>query len=163
MGRTFYVTTPIYYVNDKPHIGTAYTTVAADALARYQRLKGQKVFFLTGTDEHGQHVARAAEANGKSPQEWADIMVEYFTKLWKRLNISNDDFIRTTSGRHTKVAQDFIKRLYENGDIYLDTYEGWYCVPDETFWLPSQLVDGRCPQCGREVEILKEENYFFRL
>ena len=163
MGKTFYVTTPIYYVNDKPHIGTAYTTVAADALARYHRLKGEKVFFLTGTDEHGQHVARAAEQHGVSPQQWADTMVEYFTKLWKHLNISNDYFVRTTSPNHARVAQKFMQRLYENGDIYLDTYEGWYCVPDETFWLPSQLVDGKCPQCGREVEIVKEDNYFFRL
>lgn len=163
MGKTFYVTTPIYYVNDKPHIGTAYTTVAADALARYHRLKGEKVFFLTGTDEHGQHVARAAEQHGVSPQQWADTMVEYFTMLWKHLNISNDYFVRTTSPNHARVAQEFMQRLYENGDIYLDSYEGWYCVPDETFWLPSQLVDGKCPQCGREVEIVKEDNYFFRL
>jgi methionyl-tRNA synthetase len=163
MGKTFYVTTPIYYVNDRPHIGTAYTTVAADATARYQRLQGREVFFLTGTDEHGQHVARAAEAHGVSPQEWADTMVEYFSRLWNRLNISNDYFIRTTSSKHMEAAQKLIAKLYENGDIYLDTYEGWYCVPDETFWLPSQLIDGRCPQCGREVELVKEENYFFRL
>ena len=163
MGIHFCVTTPIYYVNDKPHIGTAYTTVAGDALARYRRLKGEEVFFLTGTDEHGQHVARAAERNGVSPQEWADRMVEYFTKLWKSLNISNDYFIRTTSAKHAGVAREFIQELYDNGDIYLDTYEGWYCVPDETFWLPSQLVEGKCPQCGREVEIVQEENYFFRL
>ncbi|OFW58594.1 MAG: methionine--tRNA ligase, partial [Candidatus Solincola sediminis] len=136
---------------------------AADALARYHRLKGERVFFLTGTDEHGQHVARAAEVHGVSPQEWADTMVVYFTKLWQHLNISNDYFVRTTSPDHARVAREFMQRLYENGDIYLDSYEGWYCVPDETFWLPSQLVDGKCPQCGREVEILKEENYFFRL
>lgn len=164
MDKTFYyVTTPIYYVNDQPHIGTAYTTVAADALARYHRLKGEPVFFLTGTDEHGQHVARAAEKAGVSPQEWADGMVEHFTKVWKLLNISNDFFIRTTSPRHAEVAQRFIQTLYDKGDVYLDTYEGWYCVPCESFWLPSQLVDGKCPQCGREVEMLQEENYFFRL
>ncbi len=163
MNKSFYVTTPIYYVNDMPHIGTAYTTVAADALARYHRLKGEEVFFLTGTDEHGQHVARAAERNGVSPQEWADRMVVHFTEVWERLNISNDYFIRTTDPKHVEVARNFIQLLYDKGDIYLDTYEGWYCVPDESFWLPSQLVDGKCPQCGREVEMVQEENYFFRL
>ncbi|MBC7248352.1 MAG: methionine--tRNA ligase [Actinobacteria bacterium] len=163
MDKSYYVTTPIYYVNDMPHIGTAYTTVAADALARYHRLKGEEVFFLTGTDEHGQHVARAAERNGVSPQEWADRMVTHFTEVWKRLNISNDFFIRTTDPKHMEVARNFIQLLYDKGDIYLDTYEGWYCVPDESFWLPSQLVDGKCPQCGREVEMVQEENYFFRL
>jgi methionyl-tRNA synthetase len=163
MGSTFYVTTPIYYVNDLPHIGTAYTTVAADVLARFHRLKGEEVFFLTGTDEHGQHVERAAERNGVSPQEWADRMVVHFTDVWKALNISNDFFIRTTSPRHTEVARDFIGVLFKQGDIYKDAYEGWYCVPDESFWLPSQLADGKCPQCGREVEMLKEDNYFFRL
>lgn len=163
MDKAFYVTTPIYYVNDLPHIGTAYTTVVADSLARYHRLKGERVFFLTGVDEHGQHVARAAERNGVSPQEWADRMVVHFTELWERLNISNDFFIRTTSPRHAEVARMFIQDLYDKGDIYPDTYEGWYCVPDESFWLPSQLVDGKCPQCGREVEIVREDNYFFRL
>ncbi|NPV58056.1 MAG: methionine--tRNA ligase [Actinobacteria bacterium] len=163
MYKTYYVTTPIYYVNDLPHIGTAYTTVVADVLARYHRLKGEEVFFLTGTDEHGQHVARAAERNGVTPQEWADRMVVHFTEVWERLNISNDFFIRTTSPRHAEVARRFIQKLYDKGDIYLDTYEGWYCVPDESFWLPSQLADGKCPQCGREVELVQEENYFFRL
>lgn len=163
MNKSYYVTTPIYYVNDMPHIGTAYTTVAADALARYHRLKGEEVFFLTGTDEHGQHVARAAERNGVSPQEWADRMVVHFTDVWQRLNISNDYFIRTTDPKHVEVARRFIQLLYDKGDIYLDIYEGWYCVPDESFWLPSQLVDGKCPQCGREVEMVQEENYFFRL
>jgi methionyl-tRNA synthetase (EC 6.1.1.10) len=163
MDKAYYVTTPIYYVNDLPHIGTAYTTVVADTLARYHRLRGEDVFFLTGVDEHGQHVARAAERNGVSPQEWADRMVTHFTEVWEKLNISNDSFIRTTSPRHAEVARRFISDLYEKGDIYLDTYEGWYCVPDESFWLPSQLVDGKCPQCGREVEMVQEDNYFFRL
>ncbi len=163
MGNTFYVTTPIYYVNDKPHIGTAYTTVAGDVLARYHRLRGEEVFFLTGTDEHGQHVQRAAERNGVTPQEWADRMVVHFTDVWKALNISNDFFIRTTSPKHMEVARDFIGVLFEKGDIYKRPYEGWYCVPDESFWLPSQLADGKCPQCGREVEMVQEENYFFRL
>ncbi len=163
MGSTFYVTTPIYYVNDEPHIGTAYTTVAADVLARYHRSKGEQVFFLTGTDEHGQHVANAAERNAVEPREWADRMVVKFIDVWKRLNISNDHFIRTTSEEHGRVSQDFVQKLYERGDIYLGMYEGWYCVPDESFWLPSQLVDGKCPQCGRDVELIKEENYFFKL
>ena len=163
MDKAYYVTTPIYYVNDLPHIGTAYTTVVADTLTRYHRLKGERVFFLTGVDEHGQHVARAAERNDVSPQEWADRMVVHFTDVWEKLNISNDFFIRTTSPRHAEVARKFIQNLYDKGDIYLDTYEGWYCVPDESFWLPSQLVDGKCPQCGREVEMVQEDNYFFRL
>ena len=163
MDKLYYVTTPIYYVNDLPHIGTAYTTVAADAIARYHRLKGEEVFFLTGTDEHGQHVARAAERNGVSPKGWADRMVTHFTEVWRRLNISNDFFIRTTDPKHMEVARNFIQLLYDKGDIYMDTYEGWYCVPDESFWLPSQLADGKCPQCGREVEMVQEENYFFRL
>jgi methionyl-tRNA synthetase len=163
MDKAFYITTPIYYVNDLPHIGTAYTTVVADTLARYHRLKGERVFFLTGVDEHGQHVARAAERNDVSPQEWADHMVAHFTDIWEKLNISNDFFIRTTSPRHAEVARKFIQNLYDKGDIYSDVYEGWYCVPDESFWLPSQLVDGKCPQCGREVEMVQEDNYFFRL
>ncbi len=163
MGDTFYVTTPIYYVNDEPHIGTAYTTVAADVLARYHRLRGDAVFFLTGTDEHGQHVANAAERNNVAPQEWADRMVVKFTDVWERLNISNDFFIRTTQERHRRISRAFVQKLYDQGDVYRDLYEGWYCVPDESFWLPSQLVDGKCPQCGREVELLREENYFFSL
>ncbi|MDD5748705.1 MAG: methionine--tRNA ligase [Actinomycetota bacterium] len=163
MGEVFYVTTPIYYVNDVPHIGTAYTTVAADVVARYQRLKGREVFFLTGTDEHGQKVAQAAFEKNKNPQDWVDEMVEHFTETWKLLNISNDDFIRTTQNRHTSVAQKFIEKLNEKGDIYLGSYEGWYCVHDETFLLSSQLADGACPECHRPVEWVKEENYFFRL
>ena len=163
MDKVFYVTTPIYYVNDLPHIGTAYTTVVADTLARYHRLRGEEVFFLTGVDEHGQHVAGAAERNGVTPQEWVDGMANHFTQVWEKLNVSNDFFIRTTSPRHAEVARRFISDLYDKGDIYLDTYEGWYCVPDESFWLPSQLVQGKCPQCGREVEMVQEDNYFFRL
>lgn len=163
MGEVFYVTTPIYYVNDVPHIGTAYTTLAADAIARYYRLRGREVFFLTGVDEHGQKVAQAAEEKGVSPQEWADRMATHFTDAWKLLNISNDDFIRTTQERHKKVAQAFMERLKESDDVYLDSYEGWYCVHDETFLLSSQLEGEMCPQCRRPVEWVKEENYFFRL
>jgi methionyl-tRNA synthetase len=163
LGEVFYVTTPIYYVNDVPHIGTAYTTLAADVVARYQRLRGRKVFFLTGTDEHGQKVAQAAAEKNESPQNWADNMVQHFIDNWKLLNISNDDFIRTTQNRHTKVAQLFIEKLKESGDVYLGSYEGWYCVHDESFLLSSQLVEGACPDCRRPVEWVKEENYFFRL
>ncbi len=163
MGEVFYITTPIYYVNDVPHIGTAYTTLAADVIARYQRLRGREVFFLTGTDEHGQKVALAAAERNESPQAWADRMVTRFTDDWKLLDISNDDFIRTTQNRHTKVAQLFIEKLVESGDVYLGSYEGWYCVHDESFLLSSQLVNGACPECGRPVDWVKEENYFFRL
>ena len=163
MGEVFYVTTPIYYVNDVPHIGTAYTTLAADVVARYQRLRGREVFFLTGTDEHGQKVAQAAAEKNESPQNWADNMVQQFVDDWELLDISNDDFIRTTQNRHTRVAQLFIEKLKESGDVYLDSYEGWYCVHDESFLLSSQLVEGACPDCRRPVEWVKEENYFFRL
>lgn len=163
MGEVFYVTTPIYYVNDMPHIGTAYTTVAADAIARYQRLRGREVFFLTGTDEHGQKVAQAAAERNESPQAWADLMSPHFTDTWKLLNISNDDYIRTTQNRHTRVAQLFIEKLKEKGDVYLGSYEGWYCIHDESFLLSSQLEGGGCPECRRPVDWVKEENYFFRL
>ena len=163
MSETFYVTTPIYYVNDVPHIGHAYTTVAADVAARYHRLKGDRVRFLTGTDEHGQKVAQAAEQNGRTPQDWVDSIVPSWQALWERLHISNDDFIRTTQERHVRPVQEFWQRLKDSGDVYLDTYEGPYCVSCEEFYQPSQLVDGNCPIHGRPVEQLKEENYFFRL
>ncbi len=163
MGDVFYITTPIYYVNDLPHIGTAYTTLAADVLARFKRQQGRKVFFLTGVDEHGQKVAQAAAEKNQSPQAWVDGMVAYFTDLWELLEISNDDFIRTTQNRHTTVAQLFIEKLKANDDVYLGSYEGWYCVHDESFLLSSQLVEGACPECHRPVDWVKEENYFFRL
>jgi len=161
--KKFYVTTPIYYVNASPHIGHAYTTIAADVLARWHRLKKQDVFFLTGTDEHGEKIQTAAEAIGKTPKGLADEVSEKFREAWKRLTISNDDFIRTTDARHTKVVAEFIRRLNDNGDIYKGEYVGWYCIPDETFWTQLQLKNGRCPECGREVELVKEEAYFFRL
>ncbi|RJQ52997.1 MAG: methionine--tRNA ligase [Actinobacteria bacterium] len=161
---TYYVTTPIYYVNSVPHLGSAYTTVAADVLARFKRQCGYDVFFLTGTDEHGQKVAKAAAEAGKDPKEWADEVVSQFYKAWDELLISNDDFIRTTDERHIAGAQAFLQKLYEAGDIYPDTYEGWYCVQCETFWTPTQLVDASlCPECRRETTFIKEENYFFRL
>lgn len=160
----FYVTTPIYYVNDVPHLGHAYTTIAADVIARYKRLKGYEVFFLTGTDEHGQKIEKAAKAKGISPKELADSVVVNFKKLWERFNISYDHFIRTTDDYHERVVQEIFQRLYEKGDIYLGEYEGWYCTPCESFWSKSQLIEGKCcPDCGRPVERLKEKSYFFRL
>ncbi len=157
----FYVTTPIYYVNDVPHIGHAYTTVAADILARYNRLKGKKVFFLTGTDEHGQKVEKAAQEKGKTPQEHSDLMVENFKSLWQALNISNDAFIRTTDVDHIKTVQGIIQMLWDAGEIKKRQYSGWYCTPDERFWTEKEIVEGNCPDCGRPVEEIKEENYFF--
>lgn len=160
---SFYLTTPIYYVNDAPHIGHSYTTVAADVLARYHRLQGEDVFFLTGTDEHGQKILRAAQAQEETPQEFVDSVVERFKALWKCLSISNDDFIRTTEPRHVQRVRRIFQRLYEKADVYLGEYEGWYCVPCESFWTAGQLLEGKCPECLRPVERLKEKNYFFRL
>jgi methionyl-tRNA synthetase len=161
--KTYYITTPIYYPSDKLHIGHAYCTVAADTMARFKRLTGYDVFFLTGTDEHGQKIQRVADANGVSPQQYVDRIVEGIVRLWKVLNISNDDFIRTTEPRHVKAVQKIFSKLYDNGDIYRSHYEGWYCTPCEAFWTEHQLVDGKCPDCGREVELTREEAYFFRL
>ena len=161
--KTFYITTPIYYVNDLPHIGHAYTTVAADALARFKRLEGFNVFFLTGADEHGQKVEKAAKAAGKSPKEFVDSIVARFQELWKTLDISNDGFIRTTEQRHIKAATHLWEAVAKNGDIYLGEYEDWYCTPCETFLTETQLIGGKCPDCNRPVERLKEESYFFRL
>jgi methionyl-tRNA synthetase len=160
--NSFYVTTPIYYVNDVPHIGHGYSTIIADTLARYKRLCGIDVLFLTGTDEHGQKVERAARERGLTPQEHCDLMVVPWKELWQKLNISYDDFIRTTQERHIKVVQDIFQKLYEQDDIYKGIYEGWYCVHEETFYPESQLVEGKCPECGRQVEWLKEESYYFR-
>lgn len=161
--KTFFITTPIYYPSDRLHIGHAYTTTAADAIARWQRFNGRDVFFLTGSDDHGQKIERAAKAKGKSPREYVDEIVATFKVLWERLGISYDEFIRTTEERHVKVVQEIFRRLYENGDIYKSAYEGWYCTPCETFWSESRLVDGNCPDCGRSVEWLQEESYFFRM
>ena len=163
MKKGKYITTPIYYVNDIPHIGHAYTTIAADVYARYQRMCGHDVFFLTGTDEHGQKVQEAAGRQGRKPQEYVDEMVERFKGLWAVLNISNDDFIRTTEERHIKVVQGALDILYKKGEIYLDSYEGWYCLPDERFWMEKDLKEGKCPDCGRGVEHITESNYFFRM
>ncbi len=159
--KRFYVTTPIYYVNDIPHIGHAYTTIAADILARYNRLKGNEVFFLTGTDEHGQKVEKAATDRGKTPKEQADSMVDNFKNLWKKMNVSNDAFIRTTDVEHIKTVHWFLQMLFDRGEIKKRNYAGWYCVPDERFWTEKDLIGGNCPDCGRPVEQIQEENYFF--
>lgn len=163
MKPSFYVTTPIYYVNDVPHIGHSYTTVAADVLARYKRLKGYEVFFLTGSDEHGQKVEKAAQTNGETPLELADRVVKRFQSLWEKLGISNNDFIRTTQERHKQGVTAIFKQLLDQGDIYLGEYEDWYCTPCETFWTETQAIDGTCPDCNRPVEKLKEESYFFKM
>ena len=160
----YYVTTPIYYVNDAPHVGHAYTTVNADALARWHRLVGDDVFFLTGTDEHGQKVARAAESEGVAPQVWTDQLAARFAEAWAGLDIANDDFIRTTEPRHHLAVQRFLGRIYENGFIYEDLYRGLYCVACEQYYTDDELVDGElCPVHRTPVEHLEEENYFFRL
>jgi methionyl-tRNA synthetase len=161
MKGTFYITTPIYYVNDVPHIGHAYTTVAADILARYNRLKGNQVFFLTGTDEHGQKVAKAAHDKGVTPKAHADSMVVNYKRIWEKLSIQNDAFIRTTDPGHIAVVQELLQKLFERGEIEKRLYSGWYCIPDERFWTGKEVEDGRCPDCKRPVEEISEENYFF--
>ncbi len=161
--RHFYVTTPIYYVNDRPHIGHAYTTVAADVIARWHRMNGRAVTFLTGTDEHGQKVMEAASKRGLSPQAHVDSLAPDFQRLWARLDITYDDFIRTTEPRHVRVVQAVLQRLYDAGDIYAADYEGWYSSASERFWTEKDLVDGKCPESGQPVEWVKERNYFFRM
>jgi len=159
----FYITTPLYYVNANLHIGHTYTTVAADAIARYKRGLGYDVFFLTGSDEHGQKIEESAHALGITPQELADRNIENFKQIWSRFNISYDKFIRTTNDYHEKTVLGLFKKLLDNGDIYKDNYKGLYCVPCESFWTESRLVSGKCPSCGREVKKIEEENYFFRI
>lgn len=159
----YYVTTPIYYPSDRLHIGHAYTTTIADSLARWHRLKGDQVFFLTGSDEHGQKIERRAREEGTTPQAYVDAIVATFKDLWKRLHISYDDFIRTTEPRHHRAVQEVFQRLEAQGDIYLAEYEGWYCVPCEAFWTETRLEGGNCPDCGRPVERVREESLFFRL
>lgn len=159
----FYLTTPIYYVNAEPHLGHAYTTVVADAIVRTRRLLGDDVFFLTGTDEHGQKVERAAKAKGMTPQAFTDEISKSFKALFEHLNISNDDFIRTTEPRHIKAAQALWRRVLERGFLYKAQYEGWYCTVDEAFVPETQLKDGRCPDCGGPVDRVSEESYFFKL
>ena len=160
---SFYITTPIYYPSDNLHIGHAYCTTVADSLARFHRAKGEDVFFLTGSDEHGLKIQRKASEKGITPLEYVDKIIANFKLLWKELNISNNDFIRTSEARHEKVVQEVLTRIYEQGDIYKKNYEGLYCVPCESYWLERQLVDGKCPDCGRPVEKMQEESYFFKL
>jgi methionyl-tRNA synthetase len=161
--KKFYLTTPIYYPSAKLHIGNTYTTVAADALARFKRLSGYDVMFLTGTDEHGQKIQRKAEEKGVTPKEYVDEIVAGIKDLWKMMNISYDKFIRTTDDYHIESVQKIVEKLYNQGDIYKSSYEGWYCTPCESFWTETQLVDGKCPDCGRPVEKAKEEAYFFKV
>ncbi|PCN43011.1 methionine--tRNA ligase [Brevibacillus laterosporus] len=163
---TFYITTPIYYPSNKLHIGNAYTTIAADAMARYKRLRGYDVYYLTGTDEHGQKLQERAAAEGLAPLQFIDPVVDWIKDLWQKLDISFDDFIRTTEERHKMIVQKIFKRLVDQGDIYLGEYEGYYCVPDEAFWTETQAKTDKgyfCPDCGRPVEKVKEKNYFFRM
>ena len=164
MGKnTYYITTPIYYPSDNFHIGHCYTTVIADALARYKRLKGYDVFFLTGSDEHGQKIEERAKKKGCTPKEFVDPIIDNAKDLWKSLDISYNKFIRTTDPEHVECVQKVFKQLYDQGDIYKGTYEGWYCTPCESFWAESQLKDGKCPDCGREVKLTKENAYFLKL
>lgn len=167
--KKFYITTPIYYVNASPHIGHCYTSIAADTIARFMRLAlserefGSRVWFLTGTDEHGQKIQKAADEAGVEPQVFVDRVVEQFRSLWETLSIRHNDFIRTTEERHVRTVRRALEILYRNGDIYQDTYEGWYCTPCETFWTQGQLVGQLCPDCKRPVEKISESNYFFRM
>ncbi|MBF6633530.1 MAG: methionine--tRNA ligase, partial [Planococcus sp. (in: Bacteria)] len=160
---TFYLTTPIYYPSGKFHIGTAYTTVASDAMVRYKRLRGFDVRFLTGMDEHGQKIEEKAKEAGKEPQEFVDDMAEAAKKVWSTMDITYDDFIRTTENRHKEGVERIFKTFLDNGDIYKGEYEGWYCTPCESFFTENQLDNGNCPDCGRPVHKVKEESYFFNM
>ena len=157
--ETFYITTPIYYPSDNLHIGHAYTTVAADTMARFKKQEGYDTFFLTGTDEHGQKIERKAQAKGVTPQAYVDEIVRGIKELWKLMDVDYDDVIRTSDERHVKAVQKIFRRLYEQGDIYKGSYEGWYCTPCESFFTEMQLKDGCCPDCGRPVEKTNEEAY----
>ncbi len=159
----FYITTPIYYPSGKFHIGTAYTTVLADTIKRYKQLRGFDVRLLTGLDEHGQKIEEVAKKANKTPTQYVNEIAEYAKNLWKLMDIQNDDFIRTTEERHTKVVEKIFDRLMDNGDIYKGEYEGWYCTPCETYFTELQLKDGKCPDCGRDVKKMKEEAYFFNM
>lgn len=163
MNNKFYVTTPIYYPSGRFHIGTAYTTVLADSMKRYHALKGEETYMLTGTDEHGQKIEEKAKGTGKTPKEYVDEMATMAKELWAKMEIEYDDFIQTTEERHEKVVQKIFDRFMEQGDIYKGEYEGWYCIPCETYFTETQLVDGKCPDCGRAVKLMKEESYFFNM
>lgn len=161
--ETFYITTPIYYPSGKFHIGTAYTTVLADTIKRYKGLRGYEARLLTGLDEHGQKIQEVAEKGNKTPKQHVDEMADYAKKIWNMMGIEYDDFIRTTEKRHVEAVEKIFDRLMDNGDIYKGEYEGWYCTPCETYFTETQLVDGKCPDCGREVKKMKEEAYFFNM
>ena len=161
--KKYYITTPIYYPSGKLHIGHSYTTVAADVMARYKRLQGYDVMFLTGTDEHGQKIERIAKEEGVSPKQYVDHIVDGIKDLWALMKITNNKFIRTTDQEHVAAVQKIFKKLYDKGDIYKSKYEGWYCTPCESFWTETQLKNGKCPDCGRDVELTQEESYFFKL
>ena len=159
----FYITTAIPYASSKPHFGNTYEVIMADAVARYKRLCGYDVFFMTGTDEHGKKIEDAAANAGVTPKEYADNITGKLREVWDKMNTSYDYFIRTTDEYHIKSVQGIFKKLYEQGDIYKSVYEGWYCTPDESFYTDSQLIDGKCPDCGREVTRANEEAYFFKM
>ena len=163
MTKKFYVTTPIYYPNDIPHIGHAYTTLAADVLARWNKLLGKQVFFLTGTDEHGKKIENTAKENGKTPKEFIDVLIPKFKEAWKKLNIEYDYFIRTTDKEHEKIVKGVLQKVYDKGDIYLGQYEGYYCTACEAYYTEKDLVDGCCPVHKKKIELLKEASYFFKL
>ncbi|MGL5232967.1 MAG: class I tRNA ligase family protein, partial [Fusobacteriaceae bacterium] len=162
--KNFFVTTPIYYVNGDPHVGSAYTTIAADVLARYKKTEGYDVYFLTGTDEHGQKVEEAAKMRGLTPQAWTDSMAPRFKDMWSTLNVDYDDFIRTTEQRHKDSVKKILKTVHDKGDIYKGEYEGMYCVSCETFVPENAIVNEKyCPDCGKELRVVKEESYFFKM
>ncbi len=163
MNRTFYVTTPIYYVNAKPHLGHAYTTIFADTVCRLHKLLGEETFFLTGTDEHGDKIVQAAEAQGKKPQEYVDEISSLFKNLWPELSIENNKFIRTTDPYHKECVQRFLQIVYDKGDIYFGEYGGYYCFGCERFYTEKELVDGLCPDHKKPPTYIHEENYFFRM
>ena len=161
--KPFYITTPIYYPSGNPHIGHCYTTIACDCIARMKRMQGYDVMFLTGTDEHGQKIEKKAQEAGVTPKAYVDDIVANFKKLWARLGISYDRYVRTTDDYHIKTVQNIFEKLYKDGWIYKSEYKGKYCTPCESFWTESQLVDGKCPDCGRDVTDASEEAYFFKL
>ena len=161
--KKFYITTPIYYPSGKFHIGTAYCTTLVDCIKRYKQARGYDAYMLTGLDEHGQKIQTVAEKQGKKPQEYVDGMAKKAIDLWKLMDIKYDDFIRTTDVRHVNAVKKIVQKYIDNGDIYKGEYEGWYCMPCENYFTETQLVDGKCPDCGREVKLMKEESYFFNM
>ena len=163
MKEKFYITTAIAYTSGKPHIGNTYEAVLADAIARYKRQRGFDVYLQTGTDEHGVKIEEKASNAGVSPQDFVDSVASEIKRIWDLMDVSYDNFVRTTNANHKEVVQHIFKRMYENGDIYKGEYKGLYCTPCESFWTESQLVDGKCPDCGRDVKISSEEAYFFKL